>query len=73
MKNAQKNIENKAKRNQNTYFKRYVTNNLGLNNSNEKVKKILNNYNKYPNYIQNHTSKAETMKALTNEKKETHK
>jgi len=69
MKNAQKNIENKAKRNQNTYFKRYVTNNLGLNNSNEKVKKILNNYNKYPNYIQNHTSKAETMKALTNEKK----
>ena len=69
MKNAQKNIENKAKRNQNTYFKRYVTNNLGLNNSNEKVKKILNNYNKYPNYIQNHTSKAETLKALTNEKK----
>ena len=51
------------------YFKRYVTNNLGLNNSNEKVKKILNNYNKYPNYIQNHMSKAETIKALTDEKK----
>ena len=69
MKNVQKNIENKAKRNQNMYFKRYVTNNLGLNNSNEKVKKILNNYNKYPNYIQNHMSKAETLKALTDEKK----
>jgi hypothetical protein len=69
VKNVQKNIENKAKRNQNMYFKRYVTNNLGLNNSNEKVKKILNNYNKYPNYIQNHMSKAETLKALTDEKK----
>ena len=68
MKNAQKNIENKAKKNQNMYFKRYITNNLGLNNSNEKVKKILNNYNKYPNYIQNHMSKANTLKALKNER-----
>jgi hypothetical protein len=68
MKNAQKNIENKAKKNQNIYFKRYITNNLGLNNSNEKVKKILNNYNKYPNYIQNHMSKANTLKALKNER-----
>jgi hypothetical protein len=50
------------------YFKRYITNNLGLNNSNEKVMKILNNYNKYPNYIQNHMSKAETLKALKNER-----
>ena len=56
------------KKNQNMYFKRYITNNLGLNNSNEKVKKILNNYNKYPNYIQNHMSKAETLKALKNER-----
>ena len=75
MKNAQKNIENKAKlnqnqmkKNQNMYFKRYITNNLGLNNSNEKVKKILNNYNKYPNYINNHMSKANTLKALKNER-----
>ena len=57
MKNAQKN-----------YFRKYVITNLGLNNSNEKVKKILNNYNKYPNYIQNHMSKAETLKALKNER-----
>ena len=77
-----KNIENQVKRekeeliiankqrkkNQNMYFKRYIINNLGLNNSNEKVMKILNNYNKYPNYIQNHMSKAETLKALKNER-----
>ena len=68
MKNAQKNIENQMKKNQNMYFKRYVTNNLGLNNSNEKVKKLLNNYNKYPNYINNHMSKANTLKALKNER-----
>jgi len=75
MKNAQKNIEKKAKLNQNQvklnqkmYLKRYITNNLGLNNSNEKVKKILNNHNKYPNYINNHMSKAETLKALKNER-----
>lgn len=67
-KNAQKNIENQMKKNQNMYFKRYVTNNLGLNNSNEKVKKLLNNYNKYPNYINNHMSKANTLKALKNER-----
>jgi hypothetical protein len=69
MKNAQKNIEAKAKVNQKNYFKRYVTNNLGLNTSNEKVQKILNNYNKYPNYIQNHMSEAETLKALANERR----
>jgi hypothetical protein len=69
MKNAQKNIEAKAKVNQKNYFKRYVTNNLGLNTSNEKVQKILNNYNRYPNYIQNHMSEAETLKALANERR----
>ena len=53
VKNAQKN-----------YFRKYIITNLGLNNSNEKVKKILNNYNKYPNYINNHMSKANTLKAL---------
>ena len=77
-----KNIENQVKRekeeliiankqrkkNQNMYFKRYIINNLGLNNSNEKVMKILNNYNKYPNYMKNHMSKAETLKALKNER-----
>ena len=57
VKNAQKN-----------YFRKYVITNLGLNNSNEKVKKILNNYNKYPNYINNHVSKANTLKALKNER-----
>jgi len=57
VKNAQKN-----------YFRKYVITNLGLNNSNEKVKKILNNYNKYPNYINNHMSKANTLKALANER-----
>lgn len=69
MKNAQKNIEAKSKVNQKNYFKKYVTNNLGLNTSNEKVQKILNNYNKYPNYIQNHMSEAETLKALANERR----
>ena len=69
IKNAQKNIEAKAKVNQKNYFKRYVTNNLGLNTSNEKVQKILNNYNRYPNYIQNHMSEAETLKALANERR----
>ncbi len=57
VKNAQKN-----------YFRKYVITNLGLNNSNEKVKKLLNNYNKYPNYINNHMSKANTLKALKNER-----
>jgi len=68
MKNAQKNTEKKAKLNQNMYLKRYITNNLGLNNSNEKVKKILSNHNKYPNYINTYMSKAETLKALKNER-----
>jgi len=68
MKNAQKNIEKKTKLNQNMYLKRYITNNLGLNNSNEKVKKILSNHNKYPNYINTYMSKAETLKALKNER-----
>jgi len=53
---------------QTNYFRKYVITNLGLNNSNEKVKKILNNYNKYPNYINNHMSKANTLKALKNER-----
>uniref|UniRef100_A0A6C0J171 DUF5855 domain-containing protein n=1 Tax=viral metagenome TaxID=1070528 RepID=A0A6C0J171_9ZZZZ len=69
MKNTQKNIENKMKKNQNYAFKTYLTNNLGLNNSNEKVKKLLNNYNRYPNYIQNHMSEAETLKSLANERR----
>ena len=68
MKNAQKNIIKAAKLNQNYAFKTYLTNNLGLNSSNEKVKKLLNNYNKYPNYINNHVSKANTLKALKNER-----
>ena len=68
MKNVQKNIIKAAKLNQNYAFKTYLTNNLGLNNSNEKVKKILNNYNKYPNYINNHMSKANTLKALKNQR-----
>jgi hypothetical protein len=64
----EQNLQNQMKKNQNIYFKRYITNNLGLNTSNEKVQKILNNYNKYPNYINNHMSKAETLKALKNER-----
>jgi len=77
-----KNIENQVKRekeeliiankqrkkNQNMYFKRYITNNLGLNTSNDKVQKILNNYNKYPNYMKKHMSEAETLRALANER-----
>ena len=69
IKEEQKNLQIQMKKNQNMHFKRYVTNNLGLNTSNEKVQKILNNYNKYPNYIQNHMSEAETLKALTNERR----
>ena len=68
MKNAQKNIIKAAKLNQNYAFKTYLTTNLGLNSSNEKVKKLLNNYNKYPNYINNHVSKANTLKYLKNER-----
>ena len=69
IKEEQKNLQIQMKKNQNMHFKRYVTNNLGLNTSNEKVQKILNNYNRYPNYIQNHMSEAETLKALTNERR----
>jgi hypothetical protein len=69
IKQEEKNLQIQMKKNQNMHFKRYVTNNLGLNTSNEKVQKILNNYNKYPNYIQNHMSEAETLKALTNERR----
>jgi len=69
IKEEQKNLQIQMKKNQNMHFKRYVTNNLGLNTSNEKVQKILNNYNKYPNYIQNHMSEAETLKALANERR----
>ncbi len=69
IKQEEKNLQIQMKKNQNMHFKRYVTNNLGLNTSNEKVQKILNNYNKYPNYIQNHMSEAETLKALANERR----
>src|SRR5210317_79824 len=69
IKEEEKNLQIQMKKNQNMHFKRYVTNNLGLNTSNEKVQKILNNYNKYPNYIQNHMSEDETLKALTNERR----
>ena len=69
IKEEQKNLQIQMKKNQNMHFKRYVTNNLGLNTSNEKVQKILNNYNRYPNYIQNHMSEAETLKALANERR----
>ena len=55
IKEEEKNLQIQMKKNQNMHFKRYVTNNLGLNTSNEKVQKILNNYNRYPNYIQNHS------------------
>lgn len=69
IKEEEKNLQIQMKKNQNMHFKRYVTNNLGLNTSNEKVQKILNNYNRYPNYIQNHMSEAETLKALANERR----
>ena len=69
IKQEEKNLQIQMKKNQNMHFKRYVTNNLGLNTSNEKVQKILNNYNRYPNYIQNHMSEAETLKALANERR----
>ena len=34
----------------------------------KRSRRLLNNYNKYPNYINNHMSKATTLKALKNER-----
>lgn len=62
-----KQANNKLKKNQKIQFRRYIVN-LGLNASNERVKKLIDNYNKFPNDVQQYKSKAETMKSLNDEK-----
>ena len=57
------------KKNQNIHFRRYILNNLGLNATNERVKKLINSYNKYPNDMPQYWEKAEKIKLLNDERK----
>ena len=59
--------KNQLKKNQKIQFRRYIVN-LGLTASNERVKKLIDNYNKFPNDVQQYQSKAESIKSLNNEK-----
>ena len=68
--NAEKQMKhdnNKLKKNQKIQFRRYMVN-LGLNATNERVTKLIDNYNKFPNDVQQYKSKAESMKLLNDEK-----
>jgi len=62
-----KQANNRLKKNQKIQFRRYIVN-LGLNASNERVKKLIDNYNKFPNDIQQYQSKAESIKTLNDER-----
>ena len=61
--------KNQLKKNQNIHFRRYIVNNLGLNASNERVKKIINSYNKFPDDMPLYWEKAEKIKMLNNQRK----
>ena len=68
--NAEKQMKqdnNRLKKNQKIQFRRYIVN-LGLTASNERVKKLIDNYNKFPNDVQQYQSKAESIKSLNDEK-----
>ena len=65
----QKNINNHVKKNQKFRLVSYIKNNLGLDESNERIKQIINNYNKYPENVDNLILRANTIKALADEKK----
>jgi len=69
MENQLKREEENMKKNQNIHFRRYILNNLGLNATNERVKKLINSYNKYPNDMPQYWEKAETIKLLNDERK----
>ena len=62
-----KRANNKLKKNQKIQFRRYIVN-LGLNASNERVKKLIDNYNNFPNDVQQYQSKAESIKSLNDER-----
>ena len=62
-----KQANNRLKKNQKIQFRRYIVN-LGLNASNERVKKLIDNYNKFPNDVQQYQSKAESIKLLNDER-----
>ena len=69
MENQLKREEENMKKNQNIHFRRYILNNLGLNATNERVKKLINSYNKYPNDMPQYWEKAEKIKLLDDERK----
>jgi hypothetical protein len=69
MENQLKREEGNMKKNQNIHFRRYILNNLGLNATNERVKKLINSYNKYPNDMPQYWEKAEKIKLLDDERK----
>jgi hypothetical protein len=69
MENQLKREEGNMKKNQNIHFRRYILNNLGLNATNERVKKLINSYNKYPNDMPQYWEKAEKIKLLNDERK----
>ena len=69
MENQLKREEENMKKNQNIHFRRYILNNLGLNTTNERVKKLINSYNKYPNDMPQYWEKAEKIKLLNDERK----
>jgi hypothetical protein len=58
---------NRLKKNQKIQFRRYIVN-IGLDASNERVKKLIDNYNKFPSDVQQYQSKVESIKSLNDEK-----
>src|SRR5210317_204990 len=69
MENQLKREEENMKKNQNIHFRRYILNNLGLNATNERVKKLINSYDKYPDDMPQYWEKAEKIKLLNDERK----
>jgi hypothetical protein len=69
MEDRLKREEENMKKNQNIHFRRYILNNLGLNATNERVKKLIDSYNKYPNDMPQYWEKAEKIKLLNDERK----
>lgn len=69
--NRMKNDEttrNQTKKQRKVHLQSYIVNNLGLNLSNQRIQRILDNYNKYPENINRHMSEVEGIRMLSNEK-----
>ena len=68
VRNEAKNL-NVRRKNQGTFnLQRYIKNNLGLNEKNARVSKLISNYEKFPGNANLYMSKAQQIKAVSNAK-----